>query len=193
MTPVSQLARLPWLVGTTTLALSIEDSPHQSSTLLVRRNGEDSSAAAPSCAARTEGRAHPSQIRTAARSMSANAAAGSVPIRCSSFASGTVTRFCASNAPRFKNGTSLATSKLDARVLVVCGTTVTRARSPRDGVPRASAIIEDVLLEVMYEIPSITDIERCVVTEDYVLKTPPDARGAGVWGPASGSARQKWV
>jgi ATP-dependent Clp protease ATP-binding subunit ClpX len=32
------------------------------------------------------------------------------------------------------------------------------------------AIVEEVLLEVMYEIPSRPDIEKCVVTEDTVLK-----------------------
>src|SRR5438309_539093 len=35
------------------------------------------------------------------------------------------------------------------------------------------AIVEEVLLEVMYEIPSTPDIEKCVVTEDTVLKGAP--------------------
>jgi ATP-dependent Clp protease ATP-binding subunit ClpX len=44
------------------------------------------------------------------------------------------------------------------------------------------AIVEDVLLEVMYEIPSRRDVERCVVTKETVMKTAPPtlvARGEG--------------
>jgi ATP-dependent Clp protease ATP-binding subunit ClpX len=54
------------------------------------------------------------------------------------------------------------------------------------------AIVEDVLLEVMYEIPSRPDIEKCVVTEDTVLKKGPPtlvARGSG--GRESSSTRTK--
>jgi ATP-dependent Clp protease ATP-binding subunit ClpX len=55
------------------------------------------------------------------------------------------------------------------------------------------AIVEEVLLEVMYEIPSTPDVEKCVVTEDTVLKNAPPtlvARG-GSGGRATGNGRQK--
>jgi ATP-dependent Clp protease ATP-binding subunit ClpX len=44
------------------------------------------------------------------------------------------------------------------------------------------AIVEEVLLDVMYDIPSTPDIEKCVVTKETVLKQEPPtlvARGSG--------------
>lgn len=49
---------------------------------------------------------------------------------------GTVTIPCASKAPLFRNRTEAATSNRVPRRLVVCGTTVTRARSSAPGTPR---------------------------------------------------------
>ncbi|MGE5404235.1 MAG: ATP-dependent Clp protease ATP-binding subunit ClpX, partial [Candidatus Saccharibacteria bacterium] len=32
------------------------------------------------------------------------------------------------------------------------------------------AIVEDIMLEVMYEVPSRADVTKCVVTKDVVMK-----------------------
>ena len=54
------------------------------------------------------------------------------------------------------------------------------------------AIVEEVLLEVMYDIPSTPDIEKCVVTEDTVTKhAPPTLVARGGSGRATGNGRQK--
>src|SRR5215475_5312163 len=52
-----------------------------------------------------------------------------VPSLRASLAFGIVTRFCASNTPFFRKLVLISTSKRDPRWLVVCGTSVTRARS----------------------------------------------------------------
>jgi ATP-dependent Clp protease ATP-binding subunit ClpX len=54
------------------------------------------------------------------------------------------------------------------------------------------AIVEEVLLDVMYDIPSTPDIEKCVVTKETVYKEAPPtlvARGSG--GRSTGNNRQK--
>ncbi len=54
------------------------------------------------------------------------------------------------------------------------------------------AIVEEVLLDVMYDIPSTPDIEKCVVTKETVYKEAPPtlvARGSG--GRSTGNGRQK--
>ena len=54
------------------------------------------------------------------------------------------------------------------------------------------AILEDVLLDVMYEIPSTPDIEKCVVTKETVLKeAPPTLVARGGAGRTTGNGRQK--
>jgi ATP-dependent Clp protease ATP-binding subunit ClpX len=56
------------------------------------------------------------------------------------------------------------------------------------------AILEDVLLDVMYEIPSTPDIEKCVVTRETVLKEAPPtlvARGGGAGKSSSRAKRER--
>ncbi len=70
----------------------------------------------------------PNQLQTPA-STACTWAAVSVPIRRTSHASGMVTRPCASKAPGLRKRVATTTSKRDPRTLVVCGTSVTMARS----------------------------------------------------------------
>ena len=47
---------------------------------------------------------------------------------------------------------------------------VRRSIARKTGARGLRAIIEDVMLDIMYELPSLTNVRECVITEDVVLK-----------------------
>lgn len=50
-----------------------------------------------------------------------------------------------------------------------------QALSRNTGARGLRAILEEIMLDVMFDIPSRTDVQRCVITKDCVVdKTPPD-------------------
>ncbi len=47
---------------------------------------------------------------------------------------------------------------------------VRKAQARRTGARALRSIFEEVMLEIMYELPSRQDIKQCIITRDYVLK-----------------------
>ncbi|HOS18681.1 MAG TPA: ATP-dependent Clp protease ATP-binding subunit ClpX, partial [Clostridia bacterium] len=49
-----------------------------------------------------------------------------------------------------------------------------KAIDRKTGARGLRAILEDVMMQIMYDIPSRTDVKRCVITKDVIDKlTPP--------------------
>jgi len=48
---------------------------------------------------------------------------------------------------------------------------VTEAKKRKTGARALRSILEDAMLEVMYEVPSMEDVDTCIITDDVIIKT----------------------